>query len=90
MGYAGDHLPKDEAAFEALVSAITEAHYNVILCRYEAWRVALPSKPLQAEDEVGTDGDRLPHVPKSSLPTVPGRRHLWHRGLVQIRHKSFI
>ncbi|MCE9554571.1 MAG: hypothetical protein K8T91_14530 [Planctomycetes bacterium] len=38
MGYGGDNLPKDKAEFEKLAVACKEAHYNVILGKYEDWR----------------------------------------------------
>jgi len=38
MGYAGNNLPQDKAEFEKLAIACKEAHYNVLLCKYEDWR----------------------------------------------------
>ncbi len=38
MGYAGDHFPKEKDAFEKLMVGLKQAHYNVILCKYEDWR----------------------------------------------------
>tara|TARA_A100001037_G_C15090499_1_gene608809 strand:+ start:218 stop:1396 length:1179 start_codon:yes stop_codon:yes gene_type:complete len=44
MGYAGDRLPKDPAAFERMVVGVKAAHFNTILCRYEPWRAAICKK----------------------------------------------
>ncbi len=44
MGYAGDNLPKDPAAFEAVVRAAKDAGFNVILCQYEPWRADICKK----------------------------------------------
>lgn len=44
MGYAGDRLPKEPAAFERLVKGIKAAHFNTILCRYEPWRAEICKK----------------------------------------------
>lgn len=44
MGYGGDNCPTEPAAFEKLLEALKEAHYNVILCRHEPWREELCKK----------------------------------------------
>lgn len=41
MGYAGDHLPRDRDSFEGLIRAVKQAHYNVVLCKYEDWRAEI-------------------------------------------------
>ena len=41
MGYGGDSFPRDPARFEKLIVAAKEAHYNVVLCKYEDWRAEI-------------------------------------------------
>ena len=44
FGYAGDHMPTDDAKFEELLTKIKTAHFNVIHCTYTEKRLALCKK----------------------------------------------
>ncbi|MBI2806183.1 MAG: hypothetical protein HYX68_14475 [Planctomycetes bacterium] len=43
-GYAGDHFPKDPAAFEKMIQTIKAANFNVILGIYDPQRAAICKK----------------------------------------------
>ena len=44
FGYAGDHMPKDDARFEALLTKLKEAGFNTIHCVYTDRRLELCKK----------------------------------------------
>jgi hypothetical protein len=44
LGYAGDHLPQDDAAFEQLLKRIMEGGFNTVHCTYTAKRLELCHK----------------------------------------------
>lgn len=44
MGYANDAMPKEPEAFDKLVKTIKEAHFNAILCGYDAQRAEICKK----------------------------------------------
>lgn len=44
MGYAGDSFPQDEGEFEKLIKSVKQAHYNVVLCKYDDRRAEICAK----------------------------------------------
>lgn len=44
MGYAGDLLPQEPEAFDALMETLAEAGYNTVLASYEDWRLPILEK----------------------------------------------
>jgi hypothetical protein len=44
MGYAGDLLPQEPEAFDAVMKTVAEAGYNTVLASYEDWRLPILEK----------------------------------------------